>query len=118
MHIHEGDLSRGLALSIAAGERPTSEKALQVQRLRPATTATSRSASTAAHLGVCYSRSRFSCCFFDPLLLLRKAESRVPDFLVVRLGRGTLTRGPLDAATLRLLMTFLPLWLPCDGLRI
>ena len=31
----EGDLSRGLALSIAAGERPTSEKALHAQRLRP-----------------------------------------------------------------------------------
>ena len=76
------------------------------------------SASPAAHLGVYFSRSRIFCCFPVLLLLRRKAESKVLEFLVARLGRGTLTRGPLDAATLRFLMTFLPLWLPCDGLRI
>jgi hypothetical protein len=55
----------------------------------------------------------FSCSI--PTFAVRlRSRCRV---LVARLGRGTLTREPLDAATLRLLMTFLSLWLPRAGLR-
>jgi hypothetical protein len=110
-------MSRGLALSIAAGERPTSDEALQVQRLRP------RQQHRGAHQrqriweSVTFAAASFVVFQFHHHCFVRLGV-RVLEFLVVRLGRGTLTRGPLDAATLRLLMTFLPLWLPCDGLRI
>jgi hypothetical protein len=56
----------------------------------------------------------FSCSITTFAVRLR-SRCRVP---VARLGRGTLTREPLDVATSRLLMTFLSLWLPCVGLRI
>jgi hypothetical protein len=56
----------------------------------------------------------FSCSITTFAVRLR-SRCRIP---VARLGRGTQTREPLDAATLRLLMTFLSLWLPCVGLRI
>jgi hypothetical protein len=56
----------------------------------------------------------FSCSITTFAVRLR-SQCRV---LVARLGRGTLTREPLDAATLRLLMTSLSLWLPRVGLRI
>jgi hypothetical protein len=43
---------------------------------------------------------------------------RVAGILDTRLGRDTLTREPLDAATSPLLMTIPPTWLARDGPRI